>query len=349
MRLLVAPVSMAKYLWGITNVNALTDARSLHIIDRMGIALSQAKISVAGRGPPEKTRFFDHFQWSQAYTMNKQTWPAFEMVFFDCDSTLSTIEGIDELAKSRGLFDEVQRLTNAAMDGEVHLESIYDRRLQLLSPTRGEIRRLERLYRETVVPDARELIAALSFLGKQVFIISGGLLPAVRPFGEWLGIPAANIKAVEVAYDSFSGRWWDYQKDLWGQRPDVSYLKHDEGPLAQSSGKAGVVHALKDDHIGRALLVGDGMSDLAATCAVDLLVGFGGVVARPGVQAGADVFVTCLSLAPILPLATSSQEQRQLLQTPFASLLNKGCHLIQESQVTFKQTAWKQALCNYEL
>ena len=280
--------------------------------------------------------------------MTKQAWPAVDMVFFDCDSTLSTIEGIDELAKSRGLFDEVQRLTNAAMDGEVHLESVYDRRLQLLRPTRGEIRRLERLYRETAVPDARELIAALAFLGKTLFIVSGGLLPAVRPFGEWLGIPAANIRAVEVAYDSFSGQWWDYQKDQWGQRPDVSYLRHEAGPLVQSSGKADVVRALKGKRIGRTLLTGDGMSDLAATCEVDLLVGFGGVVARPGVQAKADVFVDCLSLAPILPLSTSIQEQRQLLQTPFASLLKKGCRLIQDSQVTFKQTNWQHTLCNDE-
>lgn len=36
-----------------------------------------------------------------------QQWPGFPMVFFDCDSTLVAIEGIDELAKLKGLGDEV--------------------------------------------------------------------------------------------------------------------------------------------------------------------------------------------------------------------------------------------------
>ena len=281
---------------------------------------------------------------AQDVTMSKCTWPAFELIFFDCDSTLSAIEGIDELAKAKGLFAEVQRLTNAAMDGEVHLESIYDRRLQLLRPTRGEIRRIERLYRENLTPDARQVIEALSFLGKTIFIVSGGLYPAVVPFGEWLGIPAANIRAVDVAYDALSGEWWDYQQDRWGERPDVNYLKHYAGPLVQSMGKAEVACALKGDRPGRSMLIGDGMSDLAAKPAVDKLVGFGGVVARPGVVAGADIFITCPTLAPVLPLATSAQEQDQLRHTSYAALLQKGHNLIKQNVVTFKNETWRQAI-----
>lgn len=276
--------------------------------------------------------------------MSKCTWPAFDLIFFDCDSTLSTIEGIDELAKSRGLFDEVQRLTNAAMDGEVHLESVYDRRLQLLRPTRGEIRQIERLYRENLVPDARQVIEALSFLDKTIFIVSGGLYPAVRPFGEWLGVPATNIRAVEVAYDTLSGEWWDYQRDQWGQRPDVNYLTHHAGPLVQSTGKAEVVRELRGDRPGRSMLIGDGMSDLAAKTEVDKLIGFGGVVTRAGVVAGADIFIVCPTLAPILPLATSSRERHYLRHTQFASLLQKGLDLIKQNAVTFKNEAWRQTI-----
>ena len=118
-------------------------------------------------------------QWSPS------TGIGFDFIIFDCDSTLSAIEGIDELARQKGKFDEVKEMTDAAMDGEVHLQTVYDRRLDLLSPTRSEIRELEHQYRETVVPDAGEVIQALQSLGKQIFIVSGGLLAAVRPFG-WL-------------------------------------------------------------------------------------------------------------------------------------------------------------------
>ena len=43
-------------------------------------------------------------------------WPGFDFIFFDCDSTLSTIEGIDELARQKGKFEEVKQMTDAAYD-----------------------------------------------------------------------------------------------------------------------------------------------------------------------------------------------------------------------------------------
>lgn len=263
-------------------------------------------------------------------------WRAFDLLFFDCDSTLSRIEGIDELARFKGLFNEVQRLTSAAMDGEVHLESVYDRRLQLLRPSRGEMRRLERLYRDTVVPDAREVLAALRFLGKEVFIVSGGLLDAVRPFGDWLGVPEDHIRAVDVNYDQLSGEWWNYEQDRWGQRLDVEYLAHNGGPLIQTHGKADVVRELRGDRTGRSMLVGDGVSDLAARPEVDLLVGFGGVIRRRQVAQEADVFLKCNTLAPVLPLATSRAERSRLQASPHARLLDRGLSLLAGDQVEFR-------------
>ena len=267
------------------------------------------------------------------------------MVFFDCDSTLSTIEGIDELAGMKGLFDEVQQLTNAAMDGEVHLESVYDKRLQLLKPTRGEIKQLARLYRENLTPDAQLVIQALQHLQKKVFIVSGGLYAAVCPFGEWLGVPTENIKAVGVAYNSLSGDWWNYQKDQWGERPDANYLHHNHSDLVQSKGKADVVHRLKGNRHGRSMLVGDGMSDMAACASVDRLVGFGGVVSRLGVVNAADIFIYANSLSPVLALATCAQERNQLSGTPMDEILQKGLTLIADDHaVSFKKEAWRQSV-----
>jgi hypothetical protein len=51
-------------------------------------------------------------------------------------------------------------MTDAAMDGEVHLQNVYDRRLELLNPTRAEIRELERHYRRTLVPNAHRACGA---------------------------------------------------------------------------------------------------------------------------------------------------------------------------------------------
>lgn len=263
------------------------------------------------------------------------TWPGFDFIFFDCDSTLSAIEGIDELARQKGKFEEVKQMTDAAMEGEVHLQSVYDRRLELLNPTRAEIRALEQHYRQTLVPDAVKVIEALKWIGKELFIVSGGLLAAVRPFGEWLGIPPPNIRAVEVCYNLLSGQWWDYQQDRWGQRPDVEYLDPEETPLIESQGKAQVIRDLLQGRSGRSMLVGDGMSDLAARSSVDLIVGFGGVVARPCVVAGADVFIKSNTLAPVLPLALTQAEQSRLQHTPYREALDKGFALIKAGEVSF--------------
>ncbi len=262
-------------------------------------------------------------------------WPGFQLVFFDCDSTLSSIEGIDELARQKGKFDEVKRLTEAAMDGEVHLQSVYDRRLELLNPTRAEIRELERHYRRTLVPDAAEVIKSLQAVGREVFIVSGGLLEAVQPFGEWLGVSPKNIRAVDVRYNALSGQWWDYEQDRWGRRPDVQYLDSADTPLIETSGKVQVIQELRRNHAERAILIGDGVSDLVARPAVELMVGFGGVVVRERVAAEADVFIKSNSLAPVLPLALTEVERAALAGSAHEAILSKGLALIEAGEVIF--------------
>ena len=63
--------------------------------------------------------------------------PPYDAVVFDCDSTLSELEGIDELAGGRSA--EVSELTARAMAGELPMEAVYGRRLELLRPTRTEL------------------------------------------------------------------------------------------------------------------------------------------------------------------------------------------------------------------
>ena len=103
---------------------------------------------------------------------------AFQTVIFDCDSTLTAIEGIDELA--RGHRAEIERLTHQAMSGALRLEEVYARRLELIRPTAAEVARVGALYIERMVPGARETVVALRQAGIHVRVLSGGLAPAVR-------------------------------------------------------------------------------------------------------------------------------------------------------------------------
>lgn len=272
------------------------------------------------------------------------TWRGYDLVFFDCDSTLTRIEGIDELARLKGLLSEVQRLTAAAMDGEVHLNAVYDARLDLLRPTRAEIRVIERLYRANLTPDACDLTEALHHLGRQVFIVSGGLSPAVQALGESIGVPRDHIRAVDVVFDRLAGRWWEYPLDRARINPAERYLEHDAGLLTETHGKCSVVRTLREERPGRALLVGDGVSDLLARPAVDLMVGFGGVVRRERVAAEAGVFVESESLAPILPLAASPADFGGSVPPVYARLLAKGLGLIREGAVHFKDETIREKI-----
>lgn len=260
-------------------------------------------------------------------------WSSFDLIFFDCDSTLSSIEGIDELARLKGKEWRVGVLTEKAMNGDLDLSEVYGKRLQAIRPTRGELKSVEEKYWETLVPDAEAVIAALRYLGKQIFIVSGGLAEPVRGFGKRLGVPVENIRAVELEYNELSGDWWNYHQPDTQHRQ--TYLDYNEGPLTVSTGKPAIIKALAAGKHGRSLMVGDGASDLATRPMVDLFVGFGGVVAREKVKNGSDVFVAVNSLAPVLPLAAGPAGYAKLLNTEHRALFDKGLALIREAGMTF--------------
>ncbi len=278
-------------------------------------------------------------------TMEQTRWTSFDLIFFDCDSTLSAIEGIDELARFKGKEWRVAVLTQKAMDGDLDLAEVYGKRLQAIRPTRGQLKAIEERYWETLVPDAREVIAALQFLGKQVFIISGGLAEPVRGFGGRLGVAPENIRAVELEYNQLSGDWWRYYEPQ--TQTAQTYLAYNEGPLTVSSGKPAIVRELAADKPGRKMMIGDGSSDLATRSVVDLFIGFGGVVARQKVKDQADVFVEINSIAPILPLAAGPLAYARTIGTPHQAVFERGLQLLLGDGISVKtdelRTAFEQA------
>ncbi len=275
--------------------------------------------------------------------MPMTNWPTFDLLFFDCDSTLSAIEGIDELARLKGKEGRVGLLTNKAMDGELDLADVYGKRLKAIKPTRAQLKAVEERYWETVVEDAQEVIAALHFLGKHVFIISGGLIDAVKGFGRRLGVDPERIRAVELEYNELSGRWWDYHEPQAQQAR--TYLDYDEGPLTVSSGKSRIISDLAGDLRGRRLMIGDGASDLSTQDLVDLFVGYGGVVARETVMQASKVFILTESLAPVLPLAAGRRGWNAIRDTSHEAVYRKGILAVLNAQsVIFGTAALRESL-----
>lgn len=228
----------------------------------------------------------------------------FRSVVFDCDSTLAAIEGIDELAGPRA--DEIRALTDAAMAGELPLEQVYGRRLALIRPSRAAVESLTEAYVRALVPDAREVVQALLWLGKEVRIVSGGLLPPVMGIGRRLGLDDGAVAAVGISFTE-DGEYAGYD---------------DESPLGQSGGKS---RQLEEWGLPRpVLLVGDGATDAEARPAVDAFAAYMGVVFRDRVAADAEFVLRDRSLAPVLPLAAYPDDRRRLLDSPFSALLARG-------------------------
>ena len=197
---------------------------------------------------------------------------SFDVICFDCDSTLSKIEGVDELAKRVGLGDELAQLTDAAMNGDVALEAIYAKRLNLIKPSRADIEWLSKLYISELVDGVEVVFKRLAQHNKSVHIISGGLLPAILPLAKILHVPESNIHAVDIYFDN-----------------NGQYLGYDTAsPLTKNGGKAVIIESLESHNV---VMVGDGQTDLEAQKAGAKVIGFGGVIARDAVRNKADFFV----------------------------------------------------------
>jgi phosphoserine phosphatase len=208
-----------------------------------------------------------------------------KLICFDCDSTLSSVEGIDELARLRGpeVFASVVALTEDAMNGKIRIEDIFGLRLGAIGPTREDVASVGRSYVETVEPTAKATIDALRGRGWTPVIISGGFRQAIRPLADFLGV--ARIEAVDLFFS-----------------PDGSYEGYDSAyPSTRSGGKAEIIASLRAElRPEKVVMVGDGVSDLETLHAVDLFIGFGGFATRDRVKREASAFVTSLSSVPAL-------------------------------------------------
>jgi phosphoserine phosphatase len=207
------------------------------------------------------------------------------LLMLDCDSTLSAVEGVDELGRLRGpaVLAEVERMTAEAMDGGTPLEAVFGRRLDLIRPTRAELDSIAAKYLATVEPDAAAALARIRAAGWQVAIVSGGFTEAILPLARHLGI--ARVEAVGLRFN-----------------PDGSYAGFDtEAPTCRSRGKNAVASRLRAEFAAdEVVMVGDGASDLEVKGDADRVIGFGRYAERSKVRAGADAFIRSFAELPAL-------------------------------------------------
>jgi phosphoserine phosphatase len=123
---------------------------------------------------------------------------------FDMDSTLIEGEVIDELAKLAGVGDQVMKVTESAMRGEIEFQESFRRRVALL---RGlpETKVRELLHTIPLVQGAEQLIATLKMLGYKTAILSGGFNFFARHLQTSLGIDYVFANDLDIADGVVSG------------------------------------------------------------------------------------------------------------------------------------------------
>ena len=214
----------------------------------------------------------------------------YNIVIFDCDSTLTKIEGIDELARMKGKEKEVSELTAAAMEGKAKFRQTLKKRLEIVRPCKKDLTRLANLYIKNEVRGAKETIAKLRETGSEVYVVSGAYSEALLPFTKYLGLLKKNVFAINLRF-----------------LKNGNYLSPDwKNPLTRNKGKQHIIQKLAKQ--GKTVLIGDGATDLEAKNAVNLFIGFGGVVKRQVVKENADVFIETPNLLPILKIVQKGRK-----------------------------------------
>lgn len=232
-------------------------------------------------------------------------------IVFDCDGTLTTLEGIDELAKMNGVCDQVQTLTAHAMNTTGVYPELYQKRLKLVEPRHEQVLALGQHYFANQVPDASAVIQVLKRLNKSIYVVSAGINPAVTIFGELLQVPRENIFAVDIEFDH-QGRYLDYDQ---------------ASPLIGREGKRSIVDRLKQTHT-HVLHIGDGINDYVTHDMVSRFIGYGGVFYREHMAADCEYYIRDASLSGLLPLALTQQEVHALTAAE-TELYRKGLQAIQ--------------------
>ncbi|KQM66956.1 MULTISPECIES: phosphoserine phosphatase SerB [unclassified Sphingomonas] len=105
----------------------------------------------------------------------------------DMDSTMITVECIDELADYAGIKPQIAEVTERAMRGELDFASALDARVALLEGL--EEAAIQRCLDERVklMPGAKTLIRTMRARGATTILVSGGFTRFAEPVGHELG------------------------------------------------------------------------------------------------------------------------------------------------------------------
>lgn len=206
----------------------------------------------------------------------------FKLLAMDMDSTLITIECIDEIADMQGLKPQVAAITEAAMRGEIEFPESLARRVALLEGL--DATALQRVYQERVQlsPGAENMLDAVRRAGLKTLLVSGGFTFFTDRIKQKLNLDFSHSNVLEIADGKLTGK-------VVGAIVDADEKKRTVERVCAEIGIAP----------SQAIVMGDGANDLKMMGIAGMSVAFR---AKPLVRAKADVALNFVGLDGILPL-----------------------------------------------
>jgi len=204
------------------------------------------------------------------------------LVAMDMDSTLITIECIDEIADMQGLKPQVSEITEAAMRGELDFSESLKRRVALLEGLDASA--LQRVYDERlrISPGGEAMLQAVQAAGIKTLLVSGGFTFFTERLGARLGLDYTHANVLEVIDGKLTGR-------VAGGIVDAEEKKR---TVERVCAELGISPS-------QAVVMGDGANDLQMMGIAGLSVAFR---AKPVVRAQADVALNFCGLDGLLTI-----------------------------------------------
>mmetsp|Transcript_25433 Transcript_25433/g.55213 ORF Transcript_25433/g.55213 Transcript_25433/m.55213 type:complete len:677 (-) Transcript_25433:1350-3380(-) len=215
------------------------------------------------------------------------TWRTADCVCFDVDCTVTVNDSLDLLGEFMGCKEEVEELTNQAMDGAMNLGQSLEERLKIINCTPADIRRFIAAHppEKRLTPGIERLVKMLKKRGVAVYLISGGFRELILPIAKHLGIPKDHVYANRMN--------WQWDDETGAPTRLVGF--DDAQPTAYNHGKVRAIATIRSLHpYNNVVMIGDGITDLEAVQSsegADLFIGYGGVIERRAVAEQAEWFV----------------------------------------------------------
>ena len=202
------------------------------------------------------------------------------VVALDMDSTLITIECIDEIADLLGIKPAVAAVTAAAMRGEIDFRESLKRRVALLAGL--DEAALQRVYDERLAlsPGAERMLDGFKAVGAKVLLVSGGFTFFTNRLAARLSLDATASNLLEIVDGKLTGRVMN--------------------PIVDARVKASRFKAMRQRFVGAdgiAIGIGDGANDLPMLKAADVSFAYH---AKPLVRAQATYAINHCGLDAVL-------------------------------------------------